>query len=205
MWFFLYEDYILSAFMDLSKNSKILDITTINMTKPPRKTKQNKTVTTEKPKTKRVITTSERWPTDLDPINIGNALNNTMISNTIMDADNVSQDLLCQQVRQKISGYRGQDVEKRILDIEKLITLQDVLDLFKTSELLCYYCREPVLLLYEFVREPKQWTLERLDNSQGHNRDNVVLACLHCNLRRRCMASERYVQTKQMTKIVKMG
>jgi len=190
--------------MDPSKTSKILDISTINMTKLPRKTKQidkNKTVATEKPKTKRVITTSDRWPTDLGHINIGN----TMISNTIMGSDNGSQDLLCQQVRQKISGYRGQDVEKSILNIEKLVCLQDVLDLFKTSELLCYYCKEPVLLLYEFVREPKQWTLERLDNSLGHNRDNVVLACLHCNLRRRCMASERYVQTKQMTNIVKVG
>lgn len=177
------------------------------MTKPPRKTKQNKTVATEKPKTKRVITTSERWPTDLNAINAGNNIISDLNAptNVLIVADNGSVDLLCQQVRQKISGYRGQDVEKSILDIEKLITLQDVLDLFKTSELLCYYCREPVLLLYEFVREPKQWTLERLDNSRGHNRDNVVLACLHCNLRRRCMASERYVQTKQMTKIVKMA
>ena len=180
------------------------------MTKPRRKSKQtdkNKTVATEKPKTKRVITTSERWPTNLDVINAGNNIISDLNAptNVLIVADNGSQDLLCQQVRQKISGYRGQDVEKRILDIEKLINLQDVLDLFKTSDLMCYYCREPVLLLYEFVREPKQWTLERLDNSRGHNRDNVVLACLHCNLRRRCMASERYVQTKQMTKIVKMN
>lgn len=201
MWFFLYEDYILfilSVFMDPPKNNKILDISTINMTKPPRKSKQtdkNKMVATEKPKTKRIITTSERWPTNLDVINAGNNIISDLNAptNVLIVADNGSVDLLCQQVRQKISGYRGQDVEKSILDIEKLITLQDVLDLFKTSELLCYYCREPVLLLYEFVREPKQWTLERLDNSRGHNRDNVVLACLHCNLRRRCMASERYV------------
>ena len=59
------------------------------------------------------------------------------------------------------------------------------------------------MILYSFVREPKQWTLERLNNVFGHNRDNVVLSCLQCNLRRRCILAERYVQTKQMSIIVK--
>ena len=58
--------------------------------------------------------------------------------------------------------------------------------------------------MYEYVREPKQWTLERMNNSFGHNRDNVVIACLSCNIRRRTMASERYVLTKELGKIVKL-
>ena len=70
--------------------------------------------------------------------------------------------------------------------------------------MICYYCKERVQIMYEFVREPKQWTLERLDNDFGHNRNNVAIACLHCNLRRRTMAKERYLQTKEMTKIVKL-
>jgi hypothetical protein len=68
----------------------------------------------------------------------------------------------------------------------------------------CYYCKESVVLLYEYVRDPKQWTLERIDNSRGHNKDNVEIACLQCNLRRRCMYHERYLFTKQMN-IVKRG
>lgn len=188
--------------MDPSQNSnKILDIS--NQITVKKSKKSDKTVATEKPKTKRIITNSNKWPVDLTlaDLTLVNAM--TDISDNIF-IDNSSTILFYQQVRQKISGYRGQDVEKGVLNVEKLVCLQDVLDLFKTSELLCYYCRDPVLLLYEFVREPKQWTLERLDNSLGHNRDNVVLACLHCNLRRRCMASERYVQTKQIAKIVKI-
>ena len=62
----------------------------------------------------------------------------------------------------------------------------------------CYYCKEPVQLIYEFVREPKQWTLERIDNARGHNRDNVEIACLRCNLRRRMMHHERFIFTKQL-------
>ena len=190
--------------MDLSQNNnKILDIS--NQITAKKSKKSDKTVATEKPKTKRIITNSNKWPADLTLADLTMINAMTDISDNIFIIDGSSTILFHQQVRQKISGYRGQDVEKGVLNVEKLVCLQDVLDLFKKSELLCYYCRDPVLLLYEFVREPKQWTLERLDNSLGHNRDNVVLACLHCNLRRRCMASERYVQTKQIAKIVKIG
>jgi hypothetical protein len=113
--------------------------------------------------------------------------------------------LIQQQIRLKISGYRSQDVEKGILDLDRFVCFQDVADLFRASQLACYYCREPVMILYEYVREPKQWTLERLDNDRGHNRDNVVLACLRCNLRRRCMNTERYIKTKEMAVVVKLG
>ena len=53
-------------------------------------------------------------------------------------------------------------------------------------------------LLYRHVRESTQWTLERIDNDHGHNRNNVEIACLGCNLRRRCMYHERFVFTKQL-------
>ena len=59
--------------------------------------------------------------------------------------------------------------------------------------------------MYENVREPKQWTLERLNNNFGHNCDNVVIACLNCNLKRRCIDSERYIKTKEMSKVVKLN
>ena len=84
------------------------------------------------------------------------------------------------------------------------MNVQDVINLFKTSEMNCYYCKAKAEIMYEYVREPKQWTLERLDNTLGHNRDNVVIACLSCNLRRRTMAKERYLQTKAMANIVKL-
>jgi hypothetical protein len=40
--------------------------------------------------------------------------------------------------------------------------------------------------------------VERIDNSIGHNRTNIVIACLDCNLHRRTMYYERYVFTKQL-------
>ena len=35
-----------------------------------------------------------------------------------------------------------------------------------------------MFILYENVREPKQWSVDRINNDLGHNIDNFVLACL---------------------------
>ena len=81
---------------------------------------------------------------------------------------------------------------------EDFITKEGIVKLLRESNNICYYCQEPVKLLYEYVRDPKQWTLERINNSKGHNADNLMIACLGCNLGRRTMHQERYVFTKQL-------
>jgi len=103
-----------------------------------------------------------------------------------------------QEINKKIYGYKSQDHEKCILNPEKFVDLSFVIKKLIQCELCCFYCRNPTLLLYEYVREPRQWTLERIDNEFGHNKDNIEIACLSCNLRRRTMYHERYVFTKQL-------
>ena len=56
---------------------------------------------------------------------------------------------------------------------------------------------------FENIREKKQWTLDRLDNDQGHNRDNVVICCLECNLKKGTMDDEKFKFAKQMRIIKK--
>lgn len=112
--------------------------------------------------------------------------------------------LLKKQINEKINGYKNQDIKKNLFSPDKFVDFDFILNLLKSSNLICFYCKEPVIILYENVREPKQWTLERVNNSFGHNRDNLVLSCLCCNLKRRCMFQERYIFTKQM-KIIKTG
>lgn len=102
-----------------------------------------------------------------------------------------------QHVQTKLAGYKHQDTRKQLLNLDAFVTLSFTLSALKESHLQCFYCREPVLLFYEFCNDPKQWTLERIDNDYGHNQDNVQIACLQCNVRRRTMYHERYVMTKQ--------
>jgi hypothetical protein len=112
------------------------------------------------------------------------------------------QTIIKRHVSTKIQSYKSQDQKNKIWDPENFVNLDFVMELLKKSEMKCFYCKEHVLLLYKHVREPKQWTLERIDNKIGHNKGNIEIACLSCNLRRRCMYHERFVFTKQM-KIVK--
>jgi uncharacterized protein YijF (DUF1287 family) len=101
------------------------------------------------------------------------------------------------QIAIKLSSYRSQDLHKGIFNSDKFVTLDSVVHALQESFLLCFYCRLPVQFFYEFRNDPRQWTLERIDNSMGHNVDNVEIACLECNIRRRTMYHERYSMTKQ--------
>jgi len=118
--------------------------------------------------------------------------------------DSVHYKKLLQQIRNKIASYKSQDLEKGIYEPVELITIDQTIEKLKQCGLQCFYCKDGVLLIYEFVREPKQWTLERLDNGLGHTDTNTVISCLSCNLRRRTMHFDRYIETKQMACIIKV-
>lgn len=102
-------------------------------------------------------------------------------------------------LKTKLSSYKQQDLNKEIYDKDAFINILQLADLLKESGLHCHYCHCAVYLLYEYVRENKQWTLDRIDNSQGHNFGNVEIACLDCNLRRRCKKKEDFYIDKNLT------
>ena len=106
------------------------------------------------------------------------------------------------ELERKIKSYRAQDIKKDKLNEEKLIKMDECIDKLVLSKMKCYYCNENMLLVYENVREPKQWTLDRIDNSKGHITENVVISCLDCNLKRRTMSDKKFKFSKQM-KIIK--
>jgi hypothetical protein len=97
-----------------------------------------------------------------------------------------------QQIRAKLRAYKYQDQKKGVYDASAAATLEDVIALLRDCRLLCYYCRLHVSVLYDVVRDRCQWTLDRLNNNFGHNRDNVVVACLECNLHRRTKFHRRF-------------
>ena len=179
------------------------------------------TVKMEKVKSKRVITTSKQWnflEADLEPTNQLDFVNqisgfmdigldsSSSIDSSIDDTSHTSRNkikFIKQQIGQKIYGYKSQDLLKSKYDESKFVDYSTILEMMRSCQLKCYYCKNQAMVLYEFVREPKQWTVERIDNKFGHNKDNIEIACLNCNLHRRTMHHERYLFTKNLS-IVKI-
>lgn len=106
-------------------------------------------------------------------------------------------------IEKKIKGYENQDIKKDKLNKKKLINYEDLLEILVISKLKCYYCKCDCLLMYDNVREKKQWTLDRLNNDEGHNRDNVVVSCLECNLKKGTIDDKKFKFAKQMRIIKK--
>lgn len=106
--------------------------------------------------------------------------------------------IMLKQIERKISSYKQQDIDKKILNNEKLINVKCIVEKLIETEIKCYYCKCNMFVLYENVRDPKQWSVDRINNDLGHNNDNYVLACLDCNLKRRCRSSDKFLFTKQL-------
>jgi hypothetical protein len=107
------------------------------------------------------------------------------------------------ELKKKHSSYKSQDKLHHKFDDEKHITLNELVDKLVECKLLCYYCNQQVSLLYNQKKDPKQWTLERLNNNLGHYSSNTCIACLKCNLGRRTENHEYYKKGKTM--ILKKG
>ncbi len=112
--------------------------------------------------------------------------------------ESVFAPVLLKELRQKIHGYKAQDVRRELHDQTTLITLGAVLEKLAASRLTCCYCTQAVVVFYQLVREPTQWTLDRVDNEVGHTAANTVIACLKCNLQRRRIDEAKFMFTKKL-------
>jgi len=125
---------------------------------------------------------------------------------TCLVNNNVSKSIFIKtkkEIERKISGYRQQDQKKQIFDKNKLISLLETLLKLDKCKLKCYYCKERVKILYRIVRDPKQWTLDRIDNDKCHSNENTLISCLSCNLKRRVTNKETFEFFRKITIIKK--
>lgn len=203
----LLTEYILNinSNMDADMNAESLCVRRITIPiqveKKPKKEQSESTQTPHIPKMK-VITERAEWElitqeygTPDSQLELLDSLRNHTSSTPPYSS---AQKILVEHLKTKLSGYRSQDVAKGLYDKTKFISVEQVIELLVDCKLLCFYCKSPAKIFYDFVRDSKQWSLERVDNSVGHNYDNIVISCLVCNLRRRTMHQNRYIATKQM-------
>jgi hypothetical protein len=121
-----------------------------------------------------------------------------MLNKLYTDNDFPLRSLLERELNNKINGYKAQDIKKEIYVESNLITLADTIEKLMGSKLRCFYCKLEVLVLYKNVREPTQWTLDRINNDHGHNRENTIISCLKCNLQRRVTDMDKFTFTKHL-------
>ena len=121
-----------------------------------------------------------------------------IVNNMYLDNSQEHEIVLKREIEKKIRGYRNQDMQKKLIDLNKLISLDQTIELLVVSKLKCFYCKENCSLLYKNIFEKKQWTLDRINNNEGHNHDNVVISCLDCNIKRGDMDSERFKKGKEI-------
>jgi hypothetical protein len=106
-------------------------------------------------------------------------------------------------ILKKLKGYKAQDDKYEIYSIKHFIKPHEVAEKLTECNYTCYYCKE--LLKTEYSsRDMNQWTLDRIDNTMGHNTTNVLISCLGCNLKRRNRSVKKFLFTKQLviTKLV---
>ena len=129
-------------------------------------------------------------------------VNNLYLNNEINTEYYKEYSFIKSEIQKKISNYKSQDIKKDIFNKNLLINLDELLEKLVISKLKCFYCKNNVKILYEIIRDPNQWSLDRIDNDLAHTNNNVVICCLRCNLQRRRQNDNKFLFTKQL-KIVK--
>lgn len=143
---------------------------------------------------------SEKWTFDESYYEYNSQLKILIdLSNNL---NNEVSKIVVQEINKKINGYKQQDKLKKILDENKFLTYETVLQKLIEYELKCHYCKSELKILYDISRQMTQWSIDRIDNDKGHNNDNFYIACLDCNLKRRRRSDDKFLFTKQM-KLVK--
>ena len=78
-----------------------------------------------------------------------------------------------------ICGSKKNDKKCNRFDNTNFIDKSFLKKLIEDSENKCYYCK---CKLQYMIKQSNLATIERIDNKLGHNKNNVVIACFHCNV-----------------------
>ena len=127
----------------------------------------------------------------------------SIINQLYLDLHFKERSYLEKQLKYKLSGYKAQDVKNKIYDNYHFIKMDNVVELLVKSKLHCVYCSKFTPIIYSVSNDKSQWTLDRINNDEGHNNNNVNISCLECNLERKTMDVDRFTRGKKF-KFVKV-
>jgi hypothetical protein len=83
-------------------------------------------------------------------------------------------------IKRKIENYIKEDEKKGRYIEERYVTADYIYDMLIANPI-CGECGHRVELIYSYG-DLNQFSVDRLDNNRGHNKGNVRITCLQCNL-----------------------
>ena len=163
------------------------------------KSQQNKTKKINFEKEIKLRVETKTWGLNDEELTHQKQLNNIICDEFIVNENKDKyKTKLASHIKNKLYNYKQQDTIKKKLNEEQFVSYEETILLLRMCDLKCCYCSSEVYILYERVREMKQWSLDRVDNNIGHNSGNVVISCLECNLKRRRTNKDAFMFTKNM-------
>jgi hypothetical protein len=102
------------------------------------------------------------------------------------------------EINTKLRTYKTND-HSRSLPGESVCDHDVIIQLMVSQKCKCYYCHTEFLVLYKNLRDPLQWSVDRIDNSKAHCESNIVISCLRCNLKRRTRDSQEFYDCRNLT------
>jgi hypothetical protein len=137
---------------------------------------------------------------------IQNSLNDKsqleLLNQLYLEENYIGVKFMKHEVERKLNSYKNQDIKKKKYNEQKFIKYEECLEKLVISKLKCYYCRKNCFIYYENKLEPLQWTLDRINNDIGHEKENIVICCYKCNIKRGRIDDKKFKFTKQL-KIIK--
>ena len=122
-----------------------------------------------------------------------------MYENQILFLQKINDNqIVKKRITDKINSYRNQDKLKKIYNETSFVKIEEIVEKLIDCKLQCFYCNENMFVMFNIVREMKQWTLDRINNNIGHTNENTLISCLQCNLQRRNKNKDHFYFTKNM-------
>jgi len=85
-----------------------------------------------------------------------------------------------------VGNHRLRDIAKGLYDKDNHITTQYLLSLKNYNGDKCYHCKCDLDWdNLQHTRRDRQVTLQRIDNTKGHIKNNCVWCCFECNVKKR--------------------
>ena len=95
--------------------------------------------------------------------------------------DKKSNGNLKSNIMKKIHSYKIYD--KNRFNIEGDIDYKFITELLHKQDKKCYICKETILLIDWKPYCCYQFSIDRIDNTKPHDKNNVLIACYYCNCR----------------------